>query len=72
MQPHIPYLKCMLPLKVYIFSEQGDQTSMKTDDPGDPTFQIASLMVYSTFCIQNHFKAVDWDGPTSQTSPVMT
>ena len=29
----------MLPLKVYVFSEQGYQTPIKTNGPGDPAIQ---------------------------------
>ena len=60
----------MLPLKVYVFSEQGDQTTMKINDPGDQAF--TSVTVSSKFCLQNSFKAAGWDGPTSQTTPVGT
>ncbi|KAL6042639.1 hypothetical protein STEG23_029741 [Scotinomys teguina] len=44
-------------IKVYEFSEQGDQTPMKMDGPDDAAFQNASVTVSSEFCIQNSFKA---------------
>lgn len=46
---------CMLPLKFYVFSEQGNHTPMKTDGPGDPEFQKASAIVSSKSCILNSF-----------------
>lgn len=49
----------MLPLKVYVFSEQGDQTPMKTEGPGDAASQNAFVIVPSEFWIQNRFKAAD-------------
>lgn len=45
----------MLPLKFYVFSEQGNHTPMKTDGPGDPEFQKASAIVSSKSCILNSF-----------------
>ena len=36
---------CMLPLKVYVFSEQGDQTPIKTNDPGDLASRTASRLL---------------------------
>lgn len=35
---------CMLPFKVYAFSEQGDQTPIKTGGPGDPECLSCSLL----------------------------
>ena len=37
---------CMLPLKVYVFSEQEDSTPAKTGGPGDQAFQNASVAVF--------------------------
>ena len=36
---------CMLPLKVYVFSEQGNQTLMKMDGPNDPASTTDSRLV---------------------------
>ena len=47
----------MLSLKVYVFSEQGDQTPIKMDDPGNPTSQSASAAVSLEFYIKNNFNA---------------
>lgn len=64
--------KFMLPLKVYAFSEQGDQTPIKMDGPGDQEYQNAFVTVSSEFSIQNSFKGTDWDGPVSQNTPAKT
>ena len=61
-----------LSLKLYAFSEQGDQTPVKTDGPCDPEFQNTSATVSLTFFIQRSFKAAGWDCPDSQTSPAGT
>lgn len=42
----------MLPLKFYLFSEQGDQTPIKMDGPGDPASKTASRVL--TEMIQHH------------------
>ena len=55
----------MLPLKECIFSEEENQTPIKTDGLGDlafqnafvTAFQNAFVTVSSEFCIQNCFKA---------------
>lgn len=49
--------------KVYVFSEQGDQTPMKTEGPGDAASRNAFVIVPSEFWKQNRFKAADWDDP---------
>ena len=45
----------MLPLKIYVFSEQGDQIPIKSGVPSDPASQSASVAISSEFCIQNSF-----------------
>ena len=64
---YIPVLiqTCILPLKVYVFSEQRDQTPIKMDGPSDTASQNASVTISSKFCIQNSFKSAGQDGPTS-------
>lgn len=42
---------CMLPLKVYVFTEQGHQTSMKTNGTDYPATQIPSIAVSLQFYI---------------------
>lgn len=34
----------MLPLKVFVFSEQGDRTPIKMDGPGDPESRTVSRL----------------------------
>lgn len=51
----------VLHLKVCIFSEQWDQTTMKMGSPGNPVCQNASVVV-------NSFKAAGWDGRAPKTS----
>lgn len=56
-----------------MFSEQGDQTPMKTGGLGDPASQSAFVVGSSEFYrVQNSFKAAGCDGPASQTSSVKT
>lgn len=62
----------MLPLKFYVFSEQGNHTPMKTDGPGDPEFQKASAIVSSKSCILNSFNNAGWDNLDSQATPAKT
>lgn len=33
------------PLKVYVFSEKGDQTPIKMDGPGDPASRTVSRLL---------------------------
>lgn len=50
----------MLPLKAYVFSEQWNQTPIKTDGPGYSASQNTSATVSSEICIQSSFKAAGW------------
>ena len=59
----------MLPLKVCVFSEQGNQTPMKMMAQVIQPPRAPLRAVSSEFCIQNSFKAADWDGPASQNTP---
>ena len=58
--------------KVYVFSEEGDQTLIKTDGPGNPVCQNTSVIASSKLCIPDSFKSAGWAGPTSQTISVKT
>lgn len=49
----------VIPLKVYVFSDEGYQISIRTDDPSDPTSESTSVAVSSEFYIQYSFKAAD-------------
>ena len=46
----------MLPLKICVFSEQGNKTSMKMGIPGNTASQSMSGAVSLKFCIQKNFK----------------
>lgn len=58
----------MLPLEVYVFSQQGAHTAMKTNGQRGPAFENASVAVFSEFFIQNNFKDPQWDDPASKTT----
>lgn len=49
---------CMLALKVYVFSEQRNQTPMKMNGPSDPAFKTTSRLLT--------------DGSASQNTPAKT
>lgn len=49
----------MLPLKICVFSEQGDQKPVKMGGSGDPASQRASVAVSSELYTQRSFKASD-------------
>ena len=62
----------MFPLKVHVFSEQGDQTPMKTGGPGDLASQKAPMAASSEFFIQNSFKAPVLDSSVLKTTLLRT
>ena len=62
----------MLSLKVYRFSEHGDETLIKTSGPDDATCQNASVTIFSKFYILCSFKAAEWDDSASQTTIAKT
>lgn len=66
---------CVLPLNVYVFSEEETQTSIKMNGSSDlasQTFFFFFLAVSLEFCIQNSVRAASWDGSAPQTNPTKT
>ena len=63
---HRPYLLCMLPLKVRVISEQGNQKPLKMCESCNPVSQSSFAAVSSEFCIQKSFKTPGEDDSASQ------
>lgn len=52
-----------LPLKVYVFSEQGNQTLMKMDGPSDPASTTDSRLVAEILQSHKLFQPIPNDYP---------